>query len=201
MSQPFVGEIRAFGFNFAPRGWQLCNGQTLSIQQNAALFSLLGTTYGGNGTSTFQLPNLQGRLAIHQGTGAGLPAMVIGEFGGVQNVSLNINNLPAHTHLATVTGGGAPTVTVNGSPSAGTTNVPNGNYIGVPTGLARGAGTYVLPANAGTVGPIAGVTATGGGVAGVTNALTGSNIPVNVQNPYLVISYCIAIVGIFPSRN
>jgi len=103
MSTPFLGEIRMFGFNFAPNGWALCNGQTLSISQYAALFSLLGTTYGGNGTTTFQLPNLQGQVPIHQGTGGG-GTYVIGQASGSANVTLLSNQMPAHTHLVNVDG-------------------------------------------------------------------------------------------------
>src|ERR1700722_17412244 len=98
MSTPFLGEIRMFGFNFAPNGWALCNGQTLSISQYSALFALLGTTYGGNGTTTFQLPNLQGQVPIHQGTGGG-GTYGIGEVSGSANVTLLSNQMPLHSHL------------------------------------------------------------------------------------------------------
>ncbi len=98
MSDQYLGEIRMVGFNFAPTGWFLCDGQTLSISQYTALFSLIGTFYGGNGTSTFQLPNLQGRVPIHQGTGAGLSPVVIGQEGGEQNVTLLQSQMPAHSH-------------------------------------------------------------------------------------------------------
>ena len=103
MAEPYLGQIQIVAFNFAPRGWFLCNGQTLAIQQYTALFALIGTYYGGNGTSTFQLPNLQGRVPIHQGTGPGLSTYTIGEQGGVENVSLLYNNMPIHNHLINVT--------------------------------------------------------------------------------------------------
>ncbi len=99
-TNPILGEIRLFAGNFAPRGYAFCNGQTLSIAQNVALFSLLGTFYGGNGTSTFQLPDLQGRSPIGMGNGLGLSPFVIGEAGGSENVSIQIPNLPSHTHTA-----------------------------------------------------------------------------------------------------
>src|SRR6476659_7582144 len=102
MSEPFLGEIRMVGFNFAPQGWALCNGQILSIAQNTALFSLLGTTYGGNGTQTFGLPNLQSRVPMHWGQGPGLSNYVIGEQTGTENVTILTSNLPPHTHTATV---------------------------------------------------------------------------------------------------
>src|SRR5580765_2676031 len=100
MSQPFLGQIAIFGFNFPPRGWALCNGQTLAIAQNTALFSLLGTTYGGNGQTTFALPNLQSRVPIHQGQGSGLSPYTIGQEGGTESVTLTTGEMPAHVHNA-----------------------------------------------------------------------------------------------------
>lgn len=97
---PFLGQILMVGFNFAPKGWALCNGQLLSIAQNTALFSLLGTMYGGDGRTNFALPNLQGRVPIHQGESAGTSSYVVGMSGGVDNVTLVVNNLPAHSHAA-----------------------------------------------------------------------------------------------------
>ena len=98
MSEPFIGEIRAFGFNFAPRGWAFCQGQLLAISANSALFSLLGTTYGGDGRTTFGLPDLRGRVAIGQGTGPGLSARLMGQKAGVESVTLNTNQIPSHRH-------------------------------------------------------------------------------------------------------
>jgi microcystin-dependent protein len=112
MSEPFLGEIRMFGGNFAPRGWAFCNGQTLSIAQNTALFSLLGTTYGGNGQTTFALPDLQGRVPMHWGQGSGLSSRSLGEQDGVEAVTLTQQQLPAHTH------------TLNGSTGAVNTTRP-----------------------------------------------------------------------------
>lgn len=99
---PFLGEIRMVGFNFAPVGWALCNGQLLSISQYAALFSLLGTMFGGNGTSTFALPNLQSRVPIHQGQGLGLSSYVMGQQAGTENVTLTVSQIPAHNHMVGV---------------------------------------------------------------------------------------------------
>jgi microcystin-dependent protein len=181
MSQPFIGEIRAFGFNFAPQGWAQCNGQTLAIQQNAALFSLLGTTYGGNGQTTFMLPNLQGRVAISQGNGAGLSPYVIGQIGGTENVTLIGAQLPAHTHpvnactttsgnLAQPTGAFPATVQITGETKGGTVNTYS---TATPNAIM----------NPNMIGPNAG------------------NQPhANIQ-PYLCINYCIALQGLFPSRN
>src|SRR3569623_93679 len=151
MSSPFLGEIRAFGFNFAPKGWTMCNGQQLSIQQNAALFSLLGTQYGGNGVTTFALPDLRGRTAVNQGQGPGLSDYIIGEVTGTETVTLISTQMPQHNQ--------------------------------------HRAATYAAPGGA-TV-PLA--TAMIG--------LNGGNQPHQNMQPYLVVTYCIALQGIFPSRN
>jgi microcystin-dependent protein len=176
MSQPFLGEIRMFGFNFAPRGWLLCNGQTLAISQYAALFSLLGTTYGGNGTSTFQLPNLQGQVPIHQGTGGG-GTYVMGETGGSSNVSLLANNMPIHTHLVNVDG------------NASGKNTPSGNFLGTVPPLAPVDNKVY---SAGPANATMAATAVG---------TAGGNVPHNNMQPFLVVNFCIAMVGLFPTRN
>jgi microcystin-dependent protein len=115
VSEPFIGEVRMFGGNFAPVNWAFCNGQLMAISQNEALFTLIGTTYGGDGQSTFALPNLQGRIPIHQGQGVGLTARVIGEAAGEENVTLTVQQLPSHTHAA------------QGSASVGSATAPAGN--------------------------------------------------------------------------
>ncbi|MDQ6777385.1 MAG: tail fiber protein, partial [Actinomycetota bacterium] len=104
MSEPFLGEVRTFGFNFAPRGWAFCNGQLLPISQNTALFSLLGTQYGGDGIQTFALPDLRGRVGIHQGSGPGLSPYAIGQTGGTETVTLTSNEMPAHNHSVNASG-------------------------------------------------------------------------------------------------
>jgi microcystin-dependent protein len=178
MSDPFLGEIRMAGFNFAPLGWALCNGQTLSISQNTALFSLLGTFYGGNGTTTFQLPNFQSRVPIHQGQGSGLSPYVIGQYGGVENVTLTVGQTAAHTHLVYADGD----VPSNNSPS------PSGNALAT---FATGGDIYATAAGlkkAVTMNPLM-IAAAGGG-----------QPHPNIQ-PYLVVTFIIALVGIFPSRN
>jgi microcystin-dependent protein len=206
MSDQYLGEIRMVGFNYAPQGWALCNGQTLSISANNALFALLGTTYGGNGTTNFNLPDLQGRMPLHAGAGAGLPVYVQGAKAGNESIILSQQQMPLHTHTATFTpsgGGGAPTVnvTINGSNQPGNGTSPGGNYLaGSPKGSADGLYT----SNAGTPGAIAGVTATisglssGGGT--VTNATAGGNLPVSIEPPYLAVYFIIALTGIFPPR-
>ena len=179
MSQPFVGEIRMVGFNFNPRGWQLCNGQLLPISQYSALFALLGTTYGGNGTTTFALPNLQSRVPIHQGTGPGLSTYVIGGAGGVENVTLLNNQMPAHNHMVNCQ-------TATGTVTAPAGNYPAGNQVNRDTGVA--VDTTFDPATTGTMNPA------------VIGLAGGSQPHANLQ-PYLTVNFIIAIDGIFPSRN
>jgi microcystin-dependent protein len=181
MSEQYLGEIRIASFNFAPNGWALCNGQLLSIQQNTALFALLGTFYGGNGTSTFALPNFQGRIPIHAGVGDGLSPYVQGENGGTESVTLLLNQMPQHNHL------------VNASSNFGTSDAPSGNLLG-----STNAGTSNAPA-AGqldfvTTGPNSSMEAT-------TISQTGGNQPHANLQPYLAVTFMIALVGIFPSRN
>jgi microcystin-dependent protein len=163
VSEPFISEIRIFGLNFAPRGWAMCNGQIMSIAQNTALFSLLGTTYGGNGQTTFALPNLQGRVPIHEGQGPGLSSYVLGEEGGQENVTLTQQQMPQHSHLVQANGG------------AGTSTRPDGNVLAKTGANAYAAAPDGTAMNAGEIAPI-------------------------VQ-PFLVLNFCIALEGIFPSRN
>ncbi len=170
MSEQFIGEIRQFGFNFAPNGWAMCNGQLLPISQNTALFTLLGTTYGGDGISNFALPNLQGRVAIHQGDGSGLSPYVIGQSGGTENNTLNENQMPAHGHE------------VLGHAAAATSPKPAG-HVPATTTTDSYATVPTTAMNAGMIG------ATGGGQ------------PFSITQPYLTLNFCIALVGIFPSRS
>lgn len=166
MAEPFLSEIRIMSFVFAPKGWALCNGQLLPINQNQALFSLLGTTYGGNGQTNFALPNLQGRTPIHVGSGH-----TLGEQGGEQAHTLSIAELPTHTHVLSGTG------------NAGTVSTASGNV------YARTLqATYGAPASLAGMNP-AMVTNTGG-----------SQAHLNMQ-PFLTLSFCIALQGIFPSPN
>jgi microcystin-dependent protein len=168
MSEPFLGEIRIFGFNFAPRGWAFCNGQILSIAQNTALFSLLGTTYGGNGQTTFALPNLQSRVPVHFGQGPGLSSYALGQQAGTESVTLLVTQLPQHNH------------TVGASTQSDITGNPTGN---VPAGGA----SYDTTANAAMSSTMIGQ--------------TGGNQPHENLQPYLALNFCIALAGIFPSRN
>jgi microcystin-dependent protein len=172
VSEPFLGEIRMFGFNFAPQGWALCDGQLLSISQNTALFALLGTTYGGDGTTTFALPNLQSRVPIHQGHGAGLSNYVAGQAGGKEIVTLLAAQMPKHTH------------SVKASSSAATSNTPEGSA------LAQSAShIYTAQPDTSTVMN-----------ANMLGGAGGSSPHTNIQ-PYLVVNFCIALAGIFPSQS
>jgi len=182
-TEPFIGEIKILGFNFAPRGYATCQGQIMSIAQNTALFSLLGTIYGGNGQTTFALPDLQGRVAKSQGTGPGLPSYVMGQAAGNTSVSVLTSNLPAHVHSANGITANLPVAS-----GSGTVNSPEGNYLAqAPVDM------YSTVATAGkNYGTLAASGATGS---------AGSSIPLNIENPYLVVNYSIALEGIFPSRN
>ena len=173
MSEPFIGQICAFGFTFAPRNWATCDGQILSIAQNTALFSLLGTTYGGNGQTTFALPDLRGRTSIHQGQGPGLSPYSLGQVGGAENVTLTQNNLAAHVHAF------APPC------------VDDDATVGIPTGKSPATcatNIYTNPTGTATMAP-------------GNTGLAGGSQPFPSMPPYLVINWCIALQGIFPSRN
>jgi microcystin-dependent protein len=174
MSDPFIAEIRIFPFNFAPRGWALCDGQVMSISQNTALFSLLGTTYGGDGKTTFALPDLQGRAAMHSGQGPGLSSHDLGEAGGSETVSLLQSEMPAHPH----------NLQAQAAPAD----------VAIPTGAvpARVIGTtpYLPPAG----GPLV-------SMAPVALGGAGGDQPHNNMQPYLTVNFCIALQGIFPPRS
>lgn len=179
----FMGTILAFGFNFAPRGWQLCNGQTISIAQNSAMFALLGTYYGGNGTSTFQLPNLQSRLPIGMGQGQGLSPYTIGQPSGSEQTSIGINNMPSHNHAISAT---TTAATVN-LPAAGLA-IADANGSDPTSGDAVTVNIYA-PATPNIV------------LHPQTCGLIGGNQPISILQPTLAINYSIAMEGIFPSRN
>lgn len=180
MSEPFLGEIRFFGFNFAPMGWAFCQGQLMPITQNEALFSLIGTLYGGDGQRTFGIPDLRGRVPMGFGQGPGLSSHVIGEIAGTESVALSTQNLPQHNHM------------VNVSPVTANTNVPTGNYL-----AETEAGTSRAPV------PALGYsnTAPTAQLAPNTVSYIGGNQPVYNLQPYLVGNFCIALQGIFPNRG
>lgn len=170
-----MGAMMPVAFNFAPRAWMSCEGQLLAINSNTALFSLLGTTYGGDGRTTFGLPDMRGRIAVGQGTGPGLQPIQLGQKAGVMNVSLNVLQLPSHTHA----------VTTKANAFSATSSDPSNNYFG-------GSGPNIYdPATDNTLMNPACISA----------AIAGNGIPVNIQNPYVGMYYLICIQGIFPSRN
>ncbi len=173
MSEPFIGQITIFAGNFAPRGWAFCDGQILSIAQNTALFSILGTTYGGNGQTTFALPDLRGRAPVSAGQGPGLSNYVLGQQGGSETTTLNITQIPAHAHTTQVFS--------NTDPATSTTP------------------TNTVLANSGEV-PIY-ANSSNQTLAGPTTGQSGGSQPFNNVQPYLPLNYIIALQGIFPSRG
>ena len=203
MDSPFLGQIQAFGFNFAPRGWALCQGQLMSISQNTALFSLLGTTYGGDGTTTFALPDLRGRVAVGQGQGPGLTNVVMGEQAGATQITLTTAQMPAHTHIATAaphTHTSTATSTLFGEALIGTFGGPAGKLL-----AASAANQYILPDPQQNVAFAADAITTtvviDAATVAVTNGAAGSSLPVGIQTPYLGVNMSIATQGLFPSRN
>jgi microcystin-dependent protein len=175
MASPFVAEIRIFPFYFAPKGWAFCNGQIMPISQNTALFSLLGTTYGGDGKSTFALPDLQGRVVMQPGQGPGLSLHDLGESGGSEYVTLLESEIPSHVHSA-MSAGATPAELNSPSPA---------------TALATSRGGKAYGA----------ATASPGNMAPETIAAAGGSLPHNNMMPYLVLNYCIALQGVFPPRG
>lgn len=182
MAEPFLGQIIMFGGNFAPRGWALCDGTLLPIAQNTALFSILGTTYGGDGRTTFALPELRGRVAVHEGNGPGLTPRSLGQKSGSETNTLSLSQLPSHTHAAT-----SETRCVVG---AGNSNVASGNYWSKDFGSQ--SGTY-------NSGPADGTMAAD--AVSTTLGNTGNSSAINNMQPYQVVNFIIALQGLFPSRN
>ena len=167
MSEPFLAEVRIMGFNFAPRGWAFCDGQILPINQNQSLYSLLGTTYGGDGRTSFALPDLRGRTPVHEGNG-----FALGQKGGEETHTLTASETPSHNHPVSVSTAGATKTTVSGSVMASTREMSYANY-------AAGSQTAMASSMISSVG---------------------GQAHENMQ-PYLAINFCIAIRGLFPSRN
>lgn len=172
MSEPFIGEIRMFGGNFAPRSWAKCDGQLLSVSQNDALFSLLGTIYGGDGRTTFGLPDMRGRLPTQQGSGPGLTTRNLGSKFGSETVALTTNQLPSHTH------------TLRATTDAADTNVPSGSTLATgPVSLYTSASTT----------PVAMASSSAGN--------TGSSIAHSNIMPFQVVTFIICLIGLYPSRH
>ena len=170
--QPFVGQIMMVGFNFAPAGWAFCNGQLLAISENEVLFNLIGTTYGGDGQATFALPDLRGRVPVHQGQGSGLSSYAIGQISGVESVTLTVSQLPSHQHV----------YSPGASASEATSDRPDSNYPAVG-GYYASTTNSSSPMGAPTIG------SAGGGQ------------PHNNVQPYLGVNFIISLFGIFPTQN
>lgn len=175
MSEPFIGELRCFGFNFPPQGYARCDGQLLPISQNTALFSLLGTQYGGDGETTFALPDLRGRAAVHYGNGPGLPNVTIGQEGGAATTTLSVANLPAHNHDATL------------------------NAIDANAGLTDPEDAVLAIAREDTYSNSTTATSVPMRSDSVSVGITGNGTAFNNLSPFLGVNWCIALVGIFPS--
>lgn len=173
MSEPFIAEVRIFAFSFAPRGWAFCNGQLLPIAQNTALFSLIGTTYGGDGRTTMGLPNLEARAPMHPGRGPGLTQRRLGESGGASTVTLSQDQLPSHSHALNAN-----------LIDLGDTNIPDAGVT-----FAQSAGGALYQSSSDTQLAPDALSSTGG-----------SQAHNNLQ-PYLTVSFCIALVGLYPSRS
>jgi microcystin-dependent protein len=170
---PFVAEVRIFPFNFAPKGWAFCDGQLLPLSQNTALFSLLGTTYGGNGKSNFALPNMQGNACMHPGQGPGLSLHDLGETGGSETVSLLESEIPSHSH------------SLAASQSDGTERQPGGQQFatGVAISMYQTASNPLIQLSPNVLAP------------------AGGDQPHNNMQPYLTLNFCIALQGVFPPRT
>lgn len=174
--EALIGQITLFAGNFAPRGWAFCHGQLLSISQNVALFSILGTTYGGDGQTTFALPDLRSRVPLGTASGPGLSYIELGEMGGSEHAILNVSNMPAHNHPATV----------RASSQFSSGDSPSGRYLGVNP---NGDGIYDDTPN----------TSMGDNMVQV--GVAGGSQPFSIRNPFLGMNYIICMEGIFPSRN
>lgn len=211
--EEYIGTIQLFGFDFAPRGWALCNGQLLPISQYTALFSLLGTKYGGDGITNFALPDLRGRAPIHYGQGPGLSNYIIGQKAGTENVTITSSQMPAHNHGLSagnlpVTGNITVTASLQASDQLGDSSVPVAGNVLSKTNDVGGSGADVQIYSGNTPNVTLGglsVSATPNGMvvntAGVTTGITGGSQPLPILNPFLVMNFCICIEGIFPSRN
>ena len=179
MSDPFVAEIRIFPFNFPPKGWAFCNGQLLPISQNTALFSLLGTVYGGDGKSTFALPDMQDCTPMQQGQGQGLSQRFLGEMSGTEAVTLLVSEIPFHAHNVQAT-------TINANTDQ-------------PAGAVLGRGNFSFQGNSGSV-VMYNTNAPDAQMSPMAIAPAGGNLPHNNMQPYLTLNFCIALQGIFPAR-
>ncbi|WP_199229465.1 tail fiber protein [Azospirillum sp. TSO22-1] len=179
---PFLGEVRIFPWSWAPTGWALCNGASLPVQQNAALNALLGQTFGGNGSTTFNLPDLRGRTPLHLGVGQDGFAYQIGQTGGAEAVTLSVSNMPAHNHAVNALGGTKANASTPKSALPAT--------VGLGTGMTTSINIYAPPTSGSAVA-----------LANDTFSTEGSSSPHNNVQPFLVMNFCIATLGLFPPRQ
>ena len=178
--EPFIGQIIMFAGNFAPRGWAFCNGQLINITENPALYSVIGITYGGDGRTTFALPDLRGRVPVHPGQGSGLTRRNLGEKGGLEKVSLSLSELPAHSHRGTAS--------LNANNEASEVSRPEKMF---PSMLSGGVTGYASRGKA----------KMNSGVVSVSISRAGGNVPHPNMQPYLGVQYIIALEGVFPPRS
>lgn len=202
MSEPFLGTVMIWAPNFAPRGWAFCQGQLLAISTNSALFSLLGVVYGGNGQTTFGLPNLQGRVPVGTGQSPGGSNYTLGETAGIEHVTLTAAQMPMHNHSAafTATEGPSVSVTVNAADQPASSNDPEPGY---QLASLNPPNTRAYAAAGGTQVPLGGVSAelTGQVEGTVAIGTSGGSQPFPILQPFQVLNYVIALEGVFPSRN
>lgn len=203
MSEPFMGTVMIWAPNFAPRGWAFCQGQLLSISTNSALFSLLGVVYGGNGQTTFGLPNLAGRVPVGQGQSPGTSSYTLGQTAGTENVTLTTAQMPMHNHGATFTQtGGNASFQASKLPAGSATPAPNSM---LAQSVESGVGGSVEIYGPAPTDPSNLVNLSGVSVSGITGTVAvapnGSSLPFSIVQPYQVLNYVIALEGVFPSRN
>lgn len=190
----YIGLITLFAGNFAPAGWAFCQGQILNVSQYQAVFAILGTQYGGNGQTTFALPNLASRVPIGFGQGPGLSQYTIGEIGGVEETTLTVSNLATHTHTVAATG-----AAIQAGNGMGVTTDPTGNYlVNAGDGVSATYPSYAPQGSAGTLANLAGPTVN---LSGLAVSSTGSSTPVKTLPPFLAMNFIICLQGLYPTRS
>ncbi len=199
----FMAVIKLFAGNFAPRSFMFCQGQTLSIAQNSALFSLLGTTYGGNGQTTFALPNLASRVPIGTGQAPGFSNYTLGQLSGTEHVTILSNNMPAHVHPQNLTSTSTSSQAGTATEAAGDAITPLNNYLALSPKIGSGPNATQLKtyATAGAPVSLGGGAITTNTTTSGTTGITGGNVPISIMQPYLAMNYIITTEGLYPSRN
>ncbi len=198
----YIGQILLWPISWAPQNWMLCQGQIIQISSNQALYALIGTTYGGDGTQTFALPDLRGRMPLGAGEGRGLPNTALAQQGGVPYTTLTINNLPSHNHAAVMSSTGlSATTTLNvATQGSGSETPTTGASLCASTGGPGAANIYIAPAPTTNVVALGNISTTIGGTGEVTVANTGSGLPFDNHSPFLGMNFIICVTGMFPSR-